>query len=221
MSNFRPEMLLPDFEFYSKSDKGWTQFPSCTADGSQTHHPEPHAHVPLNVKNLYVKLPKHRVFVQLGPKGNWKEVSGYVKLRSTTNVTDIFKAHFKNHAIIEIDMFQILKSSKYLKDGDINNKIVPCQKTYLLTGQLHLFRGKDVASVGYVEHRDYDAQYKYHIGPLLRELGGLRYVAASLEQACRSIQMQRAELHAPLFPGSQVLRIASGIHYDNRFLVRY
>ncbi|MAG28496.1 hypothetical protein CMI47_23455 [Candidatus Pacearchaeota archaeon] len=221
MSNIRPEMLLPDFEFYSKSPTGWEKLPTCNSHGTLCSEPAPHARVEQSLKNLYVKLPTHRMFIQLGIRNSNREVTGYVRIPASSCVMDMYKFHFRNKAIVEVDLFQILKSSKYLKEGDINNKLVPAQKTYLLTGTLQVLRGSEVASVTYAEARGYDWDYTQHIGPLLREIGGLRYTPAALEQACRSIQMKRAVSHAPSFPGSQVLRQASNMNSDTKFLVRY
>ena len=165
--------------------------------GAAVKHAIDSALVPLGQKNIYVKLPSHRVFVQQNftmredynrPKHKGKirrvkaiafnEITGMVQLPSSTSPEFIKQIYMSAGSILELDLASLRYSDKYRYDDDINKKVIP-PGGYLLVAQLMCVRAAELVSVVYMESSDPTTR----IDPLLRKTGHLRENQALLEQA--------------------------------------
>jgi len=212
----RPEMIKPEFEIYiDKGNDEYVKQQKCTVTGSRTQFPGTNsALVPRSMKDLVVKLPEHRVFIVLGPSGP-QEISGMVNLPVVNSLHGLYGMYMSAGSILEVDSKYIQYKDKYRYPRDINHKLVPPGATYLFTGQLAIWRGDNVATVGYLEAEPEGKDLR--IGPNLTKNSYLPPLKSLLEQAhLRAVKSDPQKQH---YVGTRVLEYASQIHYGNKYLV--
>ena len=83
--------------------------------------------------------------------------------------------------------------------------------TYLFVGQLILWRGAEVTTVGYLEHEA--------IGPFLRKISNLSPWFSLLEQSYTSVQRNPQNPLQLKYIGHTVLKCASQINYATQHQV--
>jgi len=228
MKTIRPESSLPGFEIYSKDKEGkYNKHQPCTSVGTAVKHASESALIPLSEKYIFVKLPSHRVFVRQSFNSNvqsrgrrkikqivFNEISGMTALPFISRMQQLKQVYMSTGSIIELDLASIGANESYLYPNDINTKIIK-PGGYLLAAQLVLIRGQNVSSVAYAELGETTSR----IYPPLRSIGDHHAESALLEQAYQEIQRKRAANKHITYPGSQVLKMASTIHYGNRYLL--
>lgn len=208
-SKWNPHQVLPDFEIYLKDGSDYIKLQMCNELGIPTQGSQQasSALVPLKEKDLYIKLPDHRVFLSLTRNKQFVPVNGMVQLPTIGNYFSSKKNYLKTNSIIEIDKHYVGGNSHYRWKQDINHQLV-APATYLFVGQLVLWRGASVTTVGYMTHRA--------IGPILRKIGNLSPILASADQAYMEAITSSSQASNV---GQTVLKTASSITYDNAFLV--
>jgi len=214
--NIRPEMLRPEFEIYLERGNGeYIKQHKCTALGDRTRFPgASSALIPSSMDNIVVKLPNHRVFIVLGPAGP-QEIKGMVNLPVVSGLYQMYGMYMSAGSILEVDSKYIQYKDKYRFPRDINHKLVPPGATYLFVGQLALWRGNKVTTVGYLEAEPENRDLR--IGPNLIKNSYLPPLKTLLEQEhLRIVQNDQTKQHAV---GTRVLEYAASINYHNRYLV--
>jgi|TARA_B100001964_G_scaffold245189_1_gene330565 hypothetical protein len=211
-SKLRPDAILPDFEIYLKNGPEYVKQETCTATGEsvQGNIKSGSARVPLASKNLHIMLPNHRIFLSLDKNKNFVPICGLVTIPTIKGYEGMRQVSMKPDSIFEVDKQYVTVTSHYRWTKDINHKLVP-PATYLFVGQLALYRGANVTTVGYLEHEA--------CGPLLRKITTLSPWYGKLEQAYAHVQRNPQDPQQLNYVGRTVLKHASMINYSNRHLV--
>ena len=225
MKSITSDMLLPDFEIFTKEGNTLIKHPPCNEfaeplqDSIQSSS---HALVPMGQGPIHIKLPDHRVFLKLNKKGGnttFEEVKGTVNVPDCSSWWNLVSGYLKPGAIIEVDVRYIKDTDKYARTGDIVRKYVPTG-SYFYAAQLCVYRGSSLCTVGYYE-KPSEGNSDTNISPVLRKIDNLPPLWQQLEQECQRIYRERQSNGESIYPGSTILKFASTVDQYTAHLVQH
>jgi len=224
MKNITSDMLLPDYEVYTKEGNTMVKHPPCNEFAELLNDSitsSSHAIVPMGQGPIHVKLPEHRVFLRLGKKaGNmtFEEVKGTVNVPDCSSWWTLTSQYMKPGAIIEVDVRYFKETDKYATEGDINREYVP-NGSYFYAAQLCVYRGSSQVTVGYFEKPSTDKDTG--IQPILRKIDNLPPLWQQMEQECQRVYRERVSNDISIHPGITALKFAASVDQYTKHLVQY
>lgn len=224
MKNITSDMLLPDFEVFTKDGNTLVKHPPCNEFAEPLNDSitsSSHALVPMGQGPIKVKLPEHRIFLKLNKKGGditFEEVKGTVNVPDCSSWWNLVSLYMTPGSIIEVDVRYFKESDKYATEGDIDRKYVP-NGNYFYAAQLCVYRGSTLCTVGYFEKPSNDQDTS--IQPILRKIDNLPPLWQQMEQECQRIYRERVDNGITIHPGITALKFASTVDNYTKHLVQY